>query len=187
MPSLWDCLMLGWLALEILVTILTRTRRGGGKVQDRGSMLIIWIVILGCMGASAWARAALPAATLHGMDWLKPLALSVLIAGLAIRLIAIFTLGKSFSANVAIRTEQKVQRTGLYRIVRHPSYLGLLLIFVAVGLHAHNLASLVIMVVPTTAALLYRIHIEEAALLEHFGEDYAAYSHQTKRLIPGVY
>lgn len=187
MPSFWDCLMLGWLACELIVVLVTRTRRGGGKVQDRGSMLLIWVVIIGSMWGSAWARSALPAAALHGMNWLKPLALVILIAGLAVRLTAIFTLGRAFSVNVAIRAEQKVQRTGLYRIVRHPSYFGLELIFLAVGLHAINLASLAILLVPTTLSLLYRIHVEEAVLLGHFGEDYAAYARETKRLIPGIY
>jgi protein-S-isoprenylcysteine O-methyltransferase Ste14 len=185
--SLWDCLMLAWLALEILVTALTRTRRGGGKVRDRGTMLINWIVIVGSLWCSTWAHAALPFAALRGVDWLRPLAITVLLLGLAIRLAAIFTLGKSFSANVAIRTEQKVRRTGLYRLVRHPSYLGLLLIFLAVGLRSANLVSFAVMLIPPTIAILYRIYVEEAALLQAFGEDYADYVRVTKRLIPGIY
>jgi protein-S-isoprenylcysteine O-methyltransferase Ste14 len=80
-----------------------------------------------------------------------------------------------------------VQRTGLYRIVRHPSYLGLLILILAVGLHARNWISLLVVLIPTTAALLYRIHVEESALLAHFGNDYATYCQETKRLIPGVY
>jgi hypothetical protein len=41
-----------------------------------------------------------------------------------------------------------------------------------------------VVLIPTTLALLYRIHVEESALLAHFGGDYAAYSRETKRLIP---
>jgi protein-S-isoprenylcysteine O-methyltransferase Ste14 len=47
--------------------------------------------------------------------------------------------------------------------------------------------SLAVMLVPTTLALLYRIHVEEAALNEAFGEEYAAYSQVTRRLIPGIF
>jgi protein-S-isoprenylcysteine O-methyltransferase Ste14 len=43
------------------------------------------------------------------------------------------------------------------------------------------------MLLPTGAALLYRIHVEEQALHGAFGEEYAEYSRVTKRLIPGVY
>ena len=187
MQHLWDWLMLGWLALEILVAVVTRTRRGGGKVQDRGSMLLIWTVIWASIWGSAWVRGNLPGIRFHNADWLRPLSLAILAVGLAVRLIAIFTLGKSFSVNVAIRPDQKVQRTGLYRFVRHPSYLGMLIIFLAVGLEARNWLSLAIMLVPTTLALLYRIHVEEAALHEAFGEEYADYSRATSRLIPGLF
>jgi protein-S-isoprenylcysteine O-methyltransferase Ste14 len=106
---------------------------------------------------------------------------------LAVRWIAIFNLGRSFSANVAIQQEQKVHRAGLYRFVRHPSYLGLLIIFVSVGLHSRNWLGLAVAVMPPLAALMYRIYVEEAALNEAFGEEYAEYTRTTKRLVPGVY
>jgi len=185
--SFWNWLIWAWCALEILVAVITRTRRSDGKVQDRGSMLLLWIAIFSSITACEWIKAAVPATHLHNADWLKPFSLAFFLAGLVIRLTAIFTLGKSFSVNVAIRAGQTVQRTGLYRIVRHPSYLGLLILFLAVGLHARNWISLLVVLVPTTAALLYRIHVEEAALVAHFGNDYATYCKTTKRLIPGVY
>jgi len=185
--SLWNGLMWAWFVSEVLILVVTRTRRGGGKVQDRGSMLLLWIAIFASITACKWIGAAVPATRIHNADWLKPLSLAFLLSGLAIRLIAIVTLGKSFSVNVAIRAQQTVQRTGLYRIVRHPSYLGLLIIFFAIGLESRNWASLLAVLIPTTGALLYRIHVEEAALLAHFGNDYATYANQTKRLIPGVY
>jgi hypothetical protein len=50
-----------------------------------------------------------------------------------------------------------------------------------------NWISFVVAVVPTTAALIYRIQVEEQALQEAFGEEYAQYSQVTKRLVPGVY
>jgi protein-S-isoprenylcysteine O-methyltransferase Ste14 len=78
-------------------------------------------------------------------------------------------------------------RSGLYRVLRHPSYLGLLMVFVAIAIHSRNWISFVVAVVPTTAALIYRIQVEEQALQEAFGEEYAQYSRVTKRLVPGVY
>jgi len=79
-----------------------------------------------------------------------------------------------------------MMRSGLYRIVRHPSYLGLI-VFVEIGIHSGNRISFVVLVVPTTAALIYRIQVEEQALQEAFGEEYAQYSRVTKRLVPGVH
>jgi len=97
------------------------------------------------------------------------------------------TLGKAFSANVAIQKEQKLKRSGLYQFLRHPSYSGLLLILLAVGLDSRNWAGLLVLIVPATAALLYRIHIEEAALSEAFGKQYTDYGKATWRLVPGLY
>jgi protein-S-isoprenylcysteine O-methyltransferase Ste14 len=122
-----------------------------------------------------------------GAHWVRTLSVAVLAVGLAIRWTAIVTLGKSFSVNVAIHATQTVQKTGLFRLVRHPSYTGLMLVFAAIGIHTRNWLGLAIMLLPTGAALLYRIHVEERALHGAFGEEYAEYSRVTKRLIPGVY
>jgi protein-S-isoprenylcysteine O-methyltransferase Ste14 len=122
-----------------------------------------------------------------GAHWLTVTAIAILVAGLAIRWTAILSLGKAFSANVAIRDSQTVYRSGLYRLVRHPSYSGLLLVFAAIALDERNWLAASVVMVPTTAALLYRIHVEEAALHEAFGAQYGSYSSTTKRLIPGIY
>jgi protein-S-isoprenylcysteine O-methyltransferase Ste14 len=65
--------------------------------------------------------------------------------------------------------------------------MGMLVVFVAVGLNAGNWMSLGVVLVLTTLAILYRIHIEEEVLRGAFGEDYAAYCRTTKRLIPGIF
>jgi protein-S-isoprenylcysteine O-methyltransferase Ste14 len=184
---LWKLLFWGWMASEILVGVATRTSRNRGKVHDRGSQLILWIVIATAVTACQWISESTPPRMLGGAHTLKTASVIVMLIGLGIRWMAIITLGKSFSSNVAIQDSQQVTRTGLYRFVRHPSYLGLLLVFLAIGLHSRDWLGMVVVLVPTTAALLYRIHIEEAALVEAFGDEYVAYSKATKRLLPGVY
>ena len=111
----------------------------------------------------------------------------LLILGLAIRWTAILTLGTRFSTNVAIHAAQTLRTTGPYRWVRHPSYTGMLVIFAAIGLYERNWISLAVVLVLPTAALLYRIHVEEMALTEAFGKQYLEYSEVTKRLLPGIY
>jgi len=112
---------------------------------------------------------------------------ALLASGLGVRWTAIWALGRAFSANVAIRAGQRVMKTGLFSLVRHPSYTGLLMTFVAVGVHTRNWLAMGMIVVPTTAALMYRIVIEEEALKEAFGKEYVEYSLETKRLVPWVY
>ncbi|HEX8811991.1 MAG TPA: isoprenylcysteine carboxylmethyltransferase family protein [Terracidiphilus sp.] len=177
-----------WIVLEVVIAIGTRTWRSQGKLHDRGSQLILWVVILASFTTAGWVAQLVPNMDFHLPSLpLRIVTVALLAAGLAIRLTAIVTLGRSFSANVAIRSSQTVLRKGLYRVVRHPSYLGLEIIFLAAGLRLHNWISLAIILVPPTAALIYRMHVEEAALLGAFGSDYADYMKTTKRLIPGVY
>jgi len=189
LPLLWSILFYLWFASEILIALLTRTRRQNtsASIQDRGSMLILWLVIFSSITACEWISAATQPTPALTNPWIHPLALITITLGLAIRFISVFSLGKAFSANVAIRASQSLNTTGLYRLVRHPSYLGLVLIFLAVGLHSRHALSLFLAVVPPTAALLYRIHIEELALNSAFGPEYALYSARTKRLLPGIY
>jgi len=78
-------------------------------------------------------------------------------------------------------------RTGVYRFVRHPAYTGLLVAFLGLGVSLGHWLSLIAVMVPPAAALAYRIRVEEAALLESLGSEYAEYCGVTRRLIPGVY
>jgi protein-S-isoprenylcysteine O-methyltransferase Ste14 len=184
---LWQWLYVGWVVLEIVVAVATRTTRSRGNVQDRGSQLILWIAIVGSVTAGEWLQHLVSADIFGRAHWLQWAGISLLIAGIAIRLTAILSLGKSFSANVAIRDSQKINRTGLYRLVRHPSYSGLMIVLLGIGVHSRNWASLAAVMIPTSLALAYRIHVEEKALEEAFGEDYDSYRRTTKRLIPGLF
>jgi protein-S-isoprenylcysteine O-methyltransferase Ste14 len=185
--ALWPWLIWGWFAAECLLALTLRTWRSGGRLRDRGSQLSIWVAITVAIMGSDWVVAIAPWKIFDGAQWLRPLSLAILVLGLTIRGIAIFTLRRWFSMNVAIRDDQRVHRTGLYRFVRHPSYLGMELGFLAIGLHSRNWACLALILVLPTLAMLYRIQVEESALREAFGEEYSAYSRATKRLIPGVY
>jgi protein-S-isoprenylcysteine O-methyltransferase Ste14 len=187
LPIAWQILYWTWVASEVVIGVGTRTRRSTGKVHDRGSLALLWVVVFSSMTAAIWVGETTPPNMFGGTRSLKLAGLIVLVVALVIRWTAIYTLGKSFSSNVAILDSQKLKRSGLYRFVRHPSYLGLILVFFAVGLHSRNWLSFVIAVVPTTAAMLYRIHVEESALVRAFGEEYVVYSKQVSRLIPGLY
>ena len=110
-----------------------------------------------------------------------------MLSGVCIRCLAIHTLGRYFTRTVTILPGHRIVRDGLYKHLRHPSYTGFLLGDLGLGLALSNWLSMVIIFAPTLAATLYRIRIEEQALLENFGEEYFAYAQDTKRLIPKVY
>jgi protein-S-isoprenylcysteine O-methyltransferase Ste14 len=184
---IWQVLYWGWVAWEVFIAVSTRTKRDAGNVRDRGSQALLWMTIATAMTACEWIRHIVAPDLFGGGSWLTLAGILVLAAGLVTRWIAIRTLGQAFSANVAIKDSQKICRAGLYRYLRHPSYLGLWLVFLGVGLHSRNWISFLAAIVPTTAALVYRIQVEERALREAFGEEYVAYSRESWRMLPGIY
>jgi len=187
LSSLWQWLFNAWIIGEIVISVATRTRRGQGDLQDRGTQFILWIVIVLSMTACGFLRHFQPLPVHVDHASMRLAALALLSAGLLVRVAAILTLGKSFSANVATHATQTINRSGLYAIVRHPSYLGMEIIFFAAGLNSFDWAGLAVAFIPPTLAVLYRIHVEEAALFGAFGDDYADYARATKRLLPGIY
>ena len=104
-----------------------------------------------------------------------------------LRWYSIIHLGRFFTVDVAIAADHQLVDTGPYRFVRHPSYTGALFAFIGFGFVMRNWASLLLITVPIFAAFLYRINVEERALLGALGERYRVYSQKTKRLIPFVY
>lgn len=176
-----------WIATEVLVLAGTRTRRGEGEISDRGSLKVLWVVILCSMAFGTTLGARYGPATFEAGPWLGRVWVGMMALGLAIRWTAIYTLGRAFSANVAIRATQTLNRAGLFRYVRHPSYTGMMVIFVAMGMATRHWLGLGLVVVPPMAALRYRMQVEEAALRGAFGAEYVEYSRRTKRLIPGIY
>jgi protein-S-isoprenylcysteine O-methyltransferase Ste14 len=187
-PSLiWKILLYGWPLSELLLAVTTHTRKSGGSQRDRGSLFVLWGTISGSMTAAGFMPFLEPKAAFVVPHWLSYAAMALMIAGLMVRWIAIVSLGKAFSVNVAIRNAQTLYRSGLYRIVRHPSYSGMLICFSAIAIVEQNWISSAVVLLLPTAALLYRIHVEEKALNEAFGVQYAEYSKATMRLIPGIY
>jgi len=75
---------------------------------------------------------------------------------------------------------------GIYAVIRHPSYLGLLLLSLGWGLAFRSWIG-VILTLLTIPPILARIRAEEALLRAHFGAEYEAYRTRTARLIPGLY
>jgi protein-S-isoprenylcysteine O-methyltransferase Ste14 len=187
LSMLWAALSWAWIVSEVGILLFTRTRRGTGEVQDRGSIVILWVALLASITLGRWIGETHPHSIFLKAHWVRVAGLAIFAAALLLRWTAVVTLGRSFSANVAIRTTQTLHKTGLYRFVRHPSYTGLIFILFAEALRTRNWIGFVVVLILPTAALLYRIHVEEDALRSAFGEEYGVYSRTTKRLIPGVY
>jgi protein-S-isoprenylcysteine O-methyltransferase Ste14 len=119
-------------------------------------------------------------------DTIRWIGLVVFVVGTLLRLWPVFVLGSRFSGLVAIQPGHTLVTTGVYRVVRHPSYLGLLVTALGWGL-AFRSAVGVLLVALLMVPLLVRIGAEERLLRSEFGADYEAYCRRTARLVPGLY
>ncbi len=175
-----------WLASEIA---LSRVKLAGpaDKRLDRSSLRILWITIAVSVTAGVFLGLSNVGHFVNGSP-VFPIAGTVLIfLGLVIRWVAILSLKRQFTVDVAITAGHRLIKNGIYSIVRHPSYTGSLMSFLGLGLSFSSYLSLVTVFVPICAAFLYRIDVEERALTEAFGDEYTTYCASTKRLMPGIY
>jgi protein-S-isoprenylcysteine O-methyltransferase Ste14 len=113
--------------------------------------------------------------------------MALVVIGLMIRIHSMLTLKQYFTYSVAKVENHKIIETGLYKFIRHPGYLGQLIIFFGISTSISNWLSVLVMMIPVTLGYLYRINVEERFMLEHLGEDYLNYQERTKRLIPMIY
>jgi protein-S-isoprenylcysteine O-methyltransferase Ste14 len=123
--------------------------------------------------------------TLDG-DSIRWLGVVLFAAGGALRLWPVFVLGRRFSGLVAIQPGHTLVTSGVYDIIRHPSYLGLIVNSLGWAL-AFRSGVGVLLTALMIPPLLARIRAEEALLRTQFGSEYDAYCRRTPRLIPGLY
>lgn len=107
--------------------------------------------------------------------------------GFTIRWAAIFSLGKMFTVGVTIVNEHKLVKHGIYKTIRNPSYSGLLMYYLGLGIAMHNYFSILILLFGTASAILIRLGKEEKILNDHFGHEFEQYKAQTYSLIPYIY
>jgi protein-S-isoprenylcysteine O-methyltransferase Ste14 len=119
-------------------------------------------------------------------DTIRWLGVVLFAAGGALRIWPVFVLGQRFSGLVAIQSGHTLVTTGIYGVIRHPSYLGLLINSLGWSL-AFRSGVGVLFTVLLIPALLARIKAEDNLLHSQFGPDYNAYRSRTWRLIPGIY
>jgi protein-S-isoprenylcysteine O-methyltransferase Ste14 len=175
-----------WILSEIVGSgIIPYLRRRGTKIErrDRGSqLLIIGFVILSIVISSLFASrgiALFPA-------WVSYVGTTLILVGIVIRQWAIAVLGGFFSAAVGIQKGQKVVTRGPYRLVRHPSYSGILLIVLGVSLSYRSPGAIIVNLFLVGLALGYRINLEEKVMVSELGDEYVQYMKRTKRLIPYI-
>jgi protein-S-isoprenylcysteine O-methyltransferase Ste14 len=175
-----------WFISEIL---LNRFLRSGKKIknnQDKGTIRIIWVTI-GIANSLGIIFAIFLRASICNNLIIPFAGLFLIVLGMIFRFISIWTLGRFFTVDIAIRYEHSIKKDGVYLIIRHPSYLGSILSFIGFGISLNNWISLLVICIPVLIAILNRINIEERFLIDQFKGEYLDYMKKTYRLLPWIY
>jgi len=159
-------------------------RRSATRVKrDRGSRVLITFAILVSMLIAFYFGYA----NVGGLpDWIFYVGIFLMFLGVLVRQYAIAILGRFFSLSVEIAEDQKVVDKGPYRLVRHPSYTGVLITSIGLGLAVQSLGALLVLLLFFGISFGYRMYVEERTLLSALGQDYASYMKKTKRLVPFI-
>ena len=169
------------------VSLFTRGNLGPGEREDRANRWVLIVLIsLGLLSAYLPAYADRHEIWTFDGDTVRSIGVVLFAAGGALRLWPVFVLGRRFSGLVAIQPGHELVTDGVYGIIRHPSYLGLLVSALGWALAFRSGVGLLLwaLMIPP---LLARIRSEETLLQTQFGAAYDAYRARTSRLIPGLY
>jgi len=176
-------------AFFIIQRLLRRTESAKsfhGGAYDRGNMLLIgsatgiglWLPVI----ADTLGVATFPISRAEGL-----VALAVMALGVGLRILAAVTLGRYYTTTLMITEDHRVVTVGPYSWVRHPGYLGEILIWTAFGVLSSDLIIVFLLPVMFVAVYLYRISVEERMLVKELGEAYVQYQKRIRKLIPLVY
>jgi len=167
--------------------LLSRGNLSPGEREDRSNR---WVI--GAFALVGLLAAYLPAYTDRVGYWtvdgntIRWLGVVLFGVGGALRIWPVFVLGNRFSGLVAIQPGHTLVTNGIYGVIRHPSYLGLLMNSLGWAFAFRSLVGvlLAVLIVPPLVA---RISAEERLLSSQFGDEYDAYRNRTWRLVPGLY
>ena len=179
-------IMLAFLILQELLRHTPEAKTFQRGAFEKGSMLLIGVTL----GVGLWlplivdtvGLALFPISIIEGL-----VALTVMLFGLGLRVWAAVTLGGYYTRTLMTTKDHKVVTTGPYAWVRHPAYLGVILLWSGFGVLSGNLVVAFLFPVMFVIVYLYRISVEERMLVGELGDDYIRYQRRTHKLIPALY
>ncbi len=171
---------------EIFMSRRLKSKRNVSKSGDKGS---IWLLII-TISTGYWLSfmmAATKIGRIYHWNTFFVIGSIFAIIGLIIRVTSILTLKQQFTYTVTKIDNHELIETGIYKIIRHPGYLGQLIIFLGISTSLSNWLSVILMIVPVLLGYLNRIIVEEKFMIKQMGQKYIDYQNRTKRLIPMIF
>lgn len=180
-----------WLAVAVVAAVIelagSLRRRTEGTTRDRGSLLVLRICVAPGVVFMGLSPRLIPGADIRPPVVSVVAGIVIFVCGEALRVWSKVALGRYFTYTVQTSSDQPVITSGPYRLLRHPSYTGMVLMVIGLGAVWGNWIGLVVVTALTVVGLRYRIYVEENALLADLGERYGKFASGRKRLIPYIW
>ena len=159
------------------------------EIVKSGDKSSIWIltILIGIGYLLSFSIGATRTGRIYHWDIFFTIGAILIVVGLIIRIISILTLKQHFTYTVTKIENHELIETGIYKSIRHPGYLGQIIIFIGISTSLSNWLSIVFMIVPVLIGYIYRIKTEERFMTEQMGQKYIDYQKRTKRLIPMIF
>jgi protein-S-isoprenylcysteine O-methyltransferase Ste14 len=171
---------------EVFLNLRQRRISNVTTSNDKGSLWLLYgFITVGYF--LSFAIGATKIGRIYYWNTFFTIGMSLIVIGLVIRIHSILTLKQYFTYSVAKVENHEIIETGLYKFIRHPGYLGQLIIFIGISTAISNWLSILSMMIPITLGYIYRIKVEERFMIEQMGENYLNYQKRTKRIIPMIY
>lgn len=175
------------LAVLVVASLFAGGNLSSGVQEDRENRWVIAaFVLVGVLDAYLPAWADRNDFWIFDGETVRWIGVVLFGAGGGLRIWPVCVLGNRFSGLVAIQPDHTLETGGIYRFIRNPSYLGLLIMTLGWGLAFHNGIGVVLTVL-LVPPLIARMDAEEALLAARFGKAYEAYRAHTARLIPFIW
>jgi protein-S-isoprenylcysteine O-methyltransferase Ste14 len=168
---------------------MSRRQQGKREISKSGDKGSIWLLTIS-ISIGYWLSFIIASTKMGRIyHWNTFFIIGSILAliGLIIRVTSILTLKQQFTYTVTKIENHELIETGLYKNIRHPGYLGQLIIFLGISTCLSNWVSILLMIIPVLLGYLNRINVEEKFMVKQMGQKYLDYQTRTKKLIPKVY
>jgi protein-S-isoprenylcysteine O-methyltransferase Ste14 len=168
---------------------MSRRQKEKRKISESGDKGSIWLLTIS-ISLGYWLSFIIASAKtgrIYHWNTFFLIGSVLVLTGLIIRVTSIIRLKQQFTYTVTKIENHELIETGLYKIIRHPGYLGQLIIFLGTSVCLSNWLSILLMIIPVLSGYLNRINVEEKFMVQQMGQRYLDYRKRTKRLIPGIY
>jgi protein-S-isoprenylcysteine O-methyltransferase Ste14 len=187
LPTSRDALLLTVLAFSVGELAQVRRVRRGARTADLPAEVVFRLGFVTGILTLPFALSIAPGARI-------PRAAAVVVIGVVVAWLGLFlrwwsfrTLGRYFTLVLRTSADQAVVDRGPYRVLRHPSYTGLLMVVIGCALMIGNWVGVLACSAWVGGALVYRIRVEERALSQALGERYRDFAATRARLVPFVW